>query len=114
MNCPYRDDYDAMKMIRHDLCRAELDLWISHRQGIPNNPDNLACVTSLHLSLFDFPEQTLPSVRDDRNEVRARLGIIVVWQANRLPVLSSVEGTMVFLRVVFHSAFALVICRACT
>src|SRR5215203_5575358 len=68
MNCPnggWLDIYNSMEMIRHDLCCAQLDLWISRRQGIPHLPDNLACVTQLHLSLFDFPKQAFPPPRDE-------------------------------------------------
>ena len=103
MNRPYGDcfpgrciidNHDTVKMVRHDDRRAQFDMRIPRRQGIPDVPNDPARFVQPHFTILDIAEQTFAPASDQGDEIRAGLGIVVFWQSYGM--------AMVFGRIEFH------------
>ena len=86
--------HDTVNMVRHhDKCIA-FNTGIMIWQLVPYRLNEATAVVQPHFPVYNFPEQTRTILRYDRDEIRARLPIIVFGQTNRTAI--------VFVRIVLH------------
>ena len=84
-----------MGMVWHDDKCTRFDGREMHWNLIPPFFDNLPVPVQPHFPIDDLAEQVFPLPRHRRDEIRARLRIIVSLQPGGLPALSSAEGAVV-------------------
>ena len=70
-----------MNMIRHDHERVQFDMRIMLRQLLPCRFHDPACFTQNDMILNDVAQDAGSVANTDRHEIRPRLGVIVLSQA---------------------------------
>jgi len=82
-------DDDTVDMVRHDHKRIQFDIGAEDAGANPFFVNNSSKRIHSHLPTHHLAKQTHPTLRADRNEIRARLGVIVTLQADGTPVMVS-------------------------
>ena len=72
-----------MNVLGHDYEFAQFNIWILPGQIKPGTSDDLPIPVHLHLPFEHLPKYRQASLRDNGNEIRARLAIIVTLQTDR-------------------------------
>ncbi len=81
-------------MIGHRHESININPGILSRQFFPHRMDHPPSIVYPHLRIHNFPKQTLPILRADRDEICAGLGVIVPEQPY--------GSAMVFLTIELH------------
>ena len=78
---------NAVNVIRHDDKRIQSRVVEMLRHLLPAGCRNISDSVCLHDAIRNLAERALPVLRAHRNEIRARLAVIVIFQPNRAAVM---------------------------
>lgn len=85
--CGFMKIQNSMKMIRHDHVRAQINVSKSFWQIQPFPVNDFAEIIQPHLPIYHLAKQTIALIRDDGDEIRARLCVIISLQADGFSVV---------------------------
>ena len=91
---PGRDHNQTVHVVGHDDEGIQQNVGKMARQTLPLLVDDSAILVQVHLPLYNFSEQATTIVRANRDEIGARLPVIVIFQAD--------GSTVMFAGVVGH------------
>ena len=95
---------DKMKVIGHDYMFQTHDVAVGRLQFLVACLHHPTCIIALHLTIFYFSEKATPLVRDNRDEIIARQGIIISSHAHILS-LGKLCGVVHYICLIHVSEF---------